>query len=172
MFKQILVWEKTRPTNVLNAKKMFMKWHEDIVIFYRKLPTYNPQKTKAKQYRAIQHLQDRSKGHMGSSGEKHGYVHDNEGEAYPKTIIKISNVNSPSVHPTQKPVALMEYLIKTYTNDEDTVLDFAMGSGTTGVACVNLDRNFIGIENNKKYFKICQERINTAQEKSIDIFGE
>lgn len=161
-YKQCLVWEKTRPTNVMNAKKMFMKWHEDILIFYKKLPTYNPQKIKVKERTTVQHLQDRSKGHMGQTGEKQGYVHNNNGEAYPKTIIKISNVNRPSLHPTQKPVELMEYLIKTYTNENETVLDFTMGSGSTGVACKYTNRQFIGIEKDETYFNIAKERIENG----------
>lgn len=167
MFKQALVWEVTRPTNVMNAKKMFMKWHEDIVVFYSYLPTYNPQKVKAVKYTKVQHKQDRSKGHMGTSGEREGYVHNNNGEAYPKTILKFSNVNRPSLHPTQKPVALMEYLIRTYTNKGETVLDFAMGSGTTGVACVNLKRSFMGIEIDETYYEMAQKRIKDASAQMI-----
>jgi site-specific DNA-methyltransferase (adenine-specific) len=158
MYKQILVFEKTRPSNVMNAKKMFMKWHEDVVIFYDKLPTYNPQKTKAEKYTKVQRLQDRSKGHMGKTGEVGGYVHDNGGEAYPKTVLRFKE--NRGLHPTQKPVALMEYLIKTYTDEGETVLDFAMGSGTTGVAAKNLNRHFIGIELDEGYFETAKKRID------------
>ena len=121
------------------CKKQFMNWTEDIVVFYRKLPTFNPimrtdgQFTQSK----IQHKNtDRSQGIFGSTGEKSGYVHkSNGGLFFPKTVIEFSNVNEhKNVHPTQKPVELCEYLIKTYTNDEDVVLDNCMGSGTTGVA--------------------------------------
>jgi site-specific DNA-methyltransferase (adenine-specific) len=146
MYKQSLVWEKTRPTNVFNAKKMFMKWHEDILVFYKKPPTYNPIMRKGEAYSKIQHLQDRSKGHMGKTGEKEGYVYNNNGLFYPKTIIKYATEMHKSIHPTQKPIALAEYLIKTYTNEGDTVHDSCMGSGWSLHACRNLNRNFIGFE--------------------------
>jgi site-specific DNA-methyltransferase (adenine-specific) len=166
MYKQILVFEKTRPSNVMNAKKMFMKWHEDVVIFYNKLPTYNPQKTKAERVVKVQRLQDRSKGHMGKTGEVDGYVHDNGGESYPKTVLRFKE--NRGLHPTQKPVALMEYLIKTYTNEGETVLDFTMGSGTTGVAAKNLNRNFIGIELDEGYFEIAKKRIDESTAKDSE----
>ena len=165
MFKQHLLWLKTRPTNVFNAKKMFMKWHEDVCVFYEKLPTYNPQMRTDGQFtgRKVQrNNHDRDGGTYGKTGEKKDYIHEgNGGQFYPKTTIEISNVHhgNKSVHPTQKPVALMEYLIRTYTNPGETVLDFTMGSGTTGVACKNLGRNFIGIEKDAGYFKIASERI-------------
>ena len=168
-YRQHLVWEKTRPNNVMNAKKMFMKWHEDILIFYRELPTYNPQKEKVVQYKKVQHKQDRTNGHLGSTGEKQGYVHDNNGEAYPKSVLKFSNVCRPSLHPTQKPVPLLDYLVKTYTNEGDVVLDNTMGSGTTGVACKQLNRSFVGIEMDDKYFDIASKRINEAQ-RSVSLF--
>lgn len=166
LYRQKLTWLKTRPTNVFNAKKQFMNWTEDIVVFYKKLPTYNPQMrtdgvfTGAK----VQHINtDRSDGILGSTGEKEGYVHQsNNGLFYPKTVLEYSNVNhgNACLHPTQKPVSLLEYLIKTYTNEGDTVLDNCMGSGSTGVAAVNTGRNFIGIELDEKYFQVAKERIN------------
>ncbi len=159
MFKYSLVWLKTRPSNVFNAKKMFMKWHEDVCIFYKKLPTYNPQTFMGKSYKKKHYLQNRSDGIFGKTGEKDGHVSENKGIMQPKTIIEISNPNHNSLHPTQKPVALMEYLIKTYTNEDDLILDNCMGSGSTGVACKNLNRDFIGIELDDKYFKIAEERI-------------
>jgi len=162
MFKGEQIWLKTRPTNVLNAKKMMMKWHENIVIFYEKLPTFNPQMREGEPYYKKNYKQDRSKGTLGKTGEKDGYEHFNSGTRYPKTVIEIKNPNNKSLHPTQKPVALMEYLIKTYTNEGDTVLDFAMGSGTTGVACKNLNRSFVGIEQEQKYFDIAKKRISEA----------
>jgi len=158
-FKQDLIWLKTRPSNVFNAKKMFMNWHETISIFYNKLPTYNPQLKQGKPYKKTNYLQNRSKGIYGKTGEKENYQHDNKGIRYPKTILEFSNPNNNSLHPTQKPVPLLEYLIKTYTNENDTVLDFTMGSGSTGVACKKLNRNFIGIEKNEKYFDIAKQRI-------------
>jgi len=165
MFKYALVWLKTRPSNVFNAKKQFMKWHEDICIFYDKLPTYNPQTTIGKSYKKRHYLQNRSNGTLGKTGEKDGHISENNGIMQPKTVIEISNPNHKSLHPTQKPVALFEYLIKTYTNEGDLVLDNCMGSGTTGVACKNLNRNFIGIELDENYFKIAKERIENTPNK-------
>jgi site-specific DNA-methyltransferase (adenine-specific) len=163
-FKYELVWLKTRPSNVFNAKKQFMKWHENICVFYEKLPTYNPQTFIGKPYIKRHYLQDRSKGTLGKTGEKNGHISENNGIMQPKTIIEISNPNHKSLHPTQKPVALMKYLIQTYTNQGDTVLDFTMGSGTTGVACKMLNRNFIGIEISEKYFEIAKTRIEKQTE--------
>jgi site-specific DNA-methyltransferase (adenine-specific) len=161
-FKQDLIWLKTRPSNVFNAKKMFMNWHETISIFYNKLPTYNPQFEQGKPYKKINYLQNRSTGIYGKTGEKENYQHDNKGTRYPKTILEFSNPNNNSLHPTQKPIALLEYLIKTYTNEGDTVLDFTMGSGSTGVAAKNTNRKFIGIEMDKNYFDIAKNRIETT----------
>lgn len=160
MFKYELIWLKTRPSNVFNAKKQFMKWHENIVVFYDKLPIYNPQTTMGKPYKKRHYLQDRSNGVLGKTGEKDGHISENNGIMQPKTIIEISNPNHDSIHPTQKPVTLMEYLIKTYTNEGDLVLDNVAGSGTTGVACKNLNRNFILIEKEEKYVEIARERIS------------
>ena len=167
-YRQKLTWLKTRPTNVMNAKKMFMNWTEDILVFYRSLPTFNPQMrtdgvfTGAK----VQHTTtDRARGTLGQTGEKEGYVHEgNGGLFYPKSVLEFSNVHNGSDnyhHPTQKLVKLIEYLIKTYTNKGDLVLDNCMGSGTTAVAAMNLDRNFIGFEKNEEYYKILTDRINS-----------
>jgi site-specific DNA-methyltransferase (adenine-specific) len=159
-FKQDLIWLKTRPSNVFNAKKMFMNWHETISIFYNKLPKYNPQLEQGKPYKKINYLQNRSTGIYGKTGEKENYQYDNKGSRYPKTILEFSNPNNKSLHPTQKPIPLLEYLIKTYTNEGDTVLDFTMGSGSTGVAAKNTNRKFIGIEMDKNYFDIAKNRID------------
>ena len=159
MFKSELIWQKTRPTNVLNAKKMFMKWHENVLIFYKNLPTFNPQKIEGKPYYKKNYIQDRSKGILGKTGEKDGYEHFNDGTRYPTTVQIVSNPNNNSLHPTQKPVELFEYLIKTYTNEGNLVLDNCIGSGTTAVACINTNRNFIGIELSEEYCKIANERI-------------
>ena len=156
MFKYDWIWEKPKGSGFFNAKKMPLKNHEIISVFYKKLPTYNPQMTKGKPYKCKQ-------GYVGEylSGGKGGVVTINEGVRYP-TSIQHSNIET-GYHPTQKPVALCEYLIKTYTNEGETVLDNCMGSGTTGVACVNTDRNFIGIELDDHYFEVATERINQAQ---------
>jgi site-specific DNA-methyltransferase (adenine-specific) len=171
MFRQHLIWLKTRPTNVFNAKKQFMKWHEDICVFYKKLPTFHPQMRTDGQFsqaKVQRKNHDRSDGVFGKTGEKKDYVHEsNGGLFYPKTVLEFSNVNGHKhFHPTQKPVALMEYLIRTYTNEGDVILDNTMGSGTTGVACKNTNRNFIGIEKEPKYFEIAKRRLDTVAEDS------
>jgi len=154
-FKYAWVWEKSAATGHLNAKKMPMKLHEDILVFGSGV--YNPQD-----------LQPLGKvvrrGSNGTNFGKSGTENFQEWTNYPRSILYFAHEGK-SVHPTQKPVALMEYLIKTYTNEGMTVLDNCMGSGTTGVACVNTKRNFIGIEKDPDYFKICQQRIKEAEEK-------
>ena len=162
-YKYDWVWDKKRTTGFLNAKKQPLRNAELISVFYGKQSTYNPQPYKKS-----------TVGNMGEREHKQydGYGHfekvenDNSNEyGYPRTIIsEIPVINNLSVdrsgfHPTQKPVKLMEYLIKTYTNENETVLDFTMGSGSTGVACKNTNRNFIGIEMDEKYFEIAEKRI-------------
>ena len=151
MFKYCWVWEKTAATGHLNAKRMPMKNHEDILVFYKKQSTYNPQGIKP--FNKIV-----KKGGNGSCYGKSENEFFQENTNYPRTI-QLFKKDSAKLHPTQKPVALMEYLIKTYTNKGETVLDFTMGSGTTGVACKNLNRKFIGIENDINYFGIACDRI-------------
>lgn len=160
IFKYEIIWQKTRPSNVFNAKKMVMKYHENICIFYKSLPTYNPQTTIGKSYKKVHYLQDRSNGTLGKTGEKDGHISENNGIMQPKSVIEISNPNHNSLHPTQKPIELMEYLIKTYTNEGETVLDNCMGSGTTGVACKKTGRHFIGIEKDEKYFELAVRRVS------------
>ena len=148
------VWQKNIATGHLNAKRMPMKNHEDVLVFYAKQPTYNPQGVKA--FNKITR-----RGNNGECYGKSGNENLQELTGYPRTVQQF-NSESKTVHSTQKPVALMEYLIKTYTNEGETVLDFTCGSGTTGVACVNLNRNFIGIELDENYFNIAKERIEKA----------
>ena len=160
MYRYDLIWEKTKAGGFLNAKRMPLQAHENISIFYKKLPTYNPQMEQGKPYtkKAV------TNGDGNNYGKFHrvGQVHINNGERFPRSVIKISNDNHKSLHPTQKPVALLEYLIKTYTNDSELVLDNCMGSGSTGVACKNLNRKFIGIELDENYFNIAKERIENT----------
>ena len=162
MFKQCLVWDKVAPRGFLNAKKMHLSRHEDVVVFYARPPTYNPQmEVRGKPRNKDGYNKKRGDGDMTYGAFKNTKSFNNT--YYPTSVLKFSNaVQKGKVHPTQKPVELMEYLIKTYTNDGETVLDFTMGSGSTGVACVNTNRNFIGIELDKDYFAIAQERINAA----------
>lgn len=159
LFKYELIWCKQQATNPLCAKKRIMPIHENISIFYKKFGTYNPQMIYGKSnYKSF-------------SGEKNiGEVYGNnksihrncnDGSRYPTSVLYYNNVRK-SLHPTQKPIDLCEYLIKTYTNEGDTVLDNCMGSGTTGVACKNTNRNFIGIELDETYFKLAEERINVS----------
>lgn len=159
MFKYCWVWDKVNSGSGLQAKKQPLRVVEDVCVFYSSHTTYNPIMTKGKM---------RNKKSYGSkAGGVTGQIKpgpDNfNNDYYPKNIITISNASQKGKqHPTQKPVALMEYLIKTYTNEGETVLDFTMGSGTTGVAAKNLGRDFIGIEMDETYFNIAKDRIENA----------
>lgn len=137
-----------------------MKYHEDIVVFGVKSPSYFPQMVKGDKVRK----KGKNDGYRGfNSGlERHDYLDKEYTDFYPSSIQTFTNHNGGLVHPTQKPVALMEYLIKTYTDEGETVLDFTMGSGTTGVAAVNTGRRFIGIELDLDYFNIAIERIKSS----------
>lgn len=171
-----IIWQKTAPTGFLNAKKMPMKAHENILVFYKKLPTYNPQMTQGHP-RKVSSKKSRSesaKRHSEKSlkGESNYgvFANDIEGydstEGYPLSVqVFAKDQQKENYHPTQKPVALLEWLLKTYSNEGDLVLDNCMGSGSTGVACVNLNRNFIGMELTERYFDIAKERIERAVEK-------
>ena len=152
MLKYEWIWQKPQGTGHLNAKKMPMKNHENILVFYKKLPPYNPQMRKG-----FEPYTQKSGRGSDNYGEQNQVITVNSGERYPLSVVGF-NPNK-GLHPTQKPVALMEYLIRTYTNEGDTVLDNCMGSGTTGVACKNLNRNFIGMELDEAYFNIAKERI-------------
>lgn len=163
------VWEKSRPTDFLNAKKKPLKGFEDVLVFYAGYPIYNHQGT---------NVIDRTIKNTGTKGKARNALKANSDHAfhgailsedyrqtvtgYPRGIVKFAQ-DSEALHPTQKPVALMEYLIRTYTNEGETVLDNCMGSGTTGVACVNTGREFIGIEKDAHYFSIATERIESAK---------
>lgn len=161
MFRYEWIVEKSLATGYLNAKRMPMKAHENICIFYKKLPTYNAQMTKGKPY----NIKRRDCGAQ-YVGNVDNMETKNEGTRCPRDVLKDlwkPYCGGKLFHPTQKPVPLLEYLIKTYTNEGETVLDNCMGSGSTGVACVNTNRNFIGIELDEKYFKIAKERIKDAE---------
>ena len=151
------IWEKPQGTNPMNVKIMPLKSHENILVFYREKPTYNPQMWYSTPYSGFSSDTAKIGEVYGNAESKH---RDNpEGSRYPKTVIK--HKQEKGYHPTQKPVGLMKYLIKTYTNEWDVVLDNTMGSGTTGVACVHTNREFIGIEKEEKYFKIAEKRLGT-----------
>lgn len=160
MFKYDWVWEKTRPSNPMMSKIRPLSYHESISVFYSKQPCYNPQKTVGKINNG-QGTKTRQNISL-SNGVKTNYVNDvNTNLKFPRSVIKFDR-GVLQQHPTQKPVALLEYLIKTYTQEKETVLDFTMGSGSTGVAAVNTNRSFIGIELDENYFNIAEQRIQEA----------
>ena len=168
LFRYDLVWDKYLVSGFLNAKKMPLRQHEQIAVFYKKLPTYNPQFTQGKPLHS-KGVSYKNKEHTNQNyGEFHMTDDSRAGctEKYPTSILSFSKPH-PSItkHRTEKPVALLEYLIKTYTNEGELVLDNCMGSGSTGIACVNTNRNFIGIELDEKYFNIAKERINNVVRK-------
>lgn len=158
-FKYTWVWEKSKATGYLNAKKMPMRAHEDICVFYRKPPVYNPQMTQGEPY---------NKGSAHRPTDVYGsqvevLVKNDTGLRYPRTVQYFKTAESEGkksvIHPTQKPLKLFEYLIKTYTNEGDLVLDNCIGSGTTAAACINTNRDFIGIELDEEYYSRANERI-------------
>ena len=152
------IWVKSRPTGFLNANRMPMKNTETISIFYKHLPMYNPQMNPGKPY---VHRGSKSEPTTNYGKFKSDVKTINSGTRYPLKTIRFSSPIR-TVHPTQKPVDLLQYLIKTYTNEDMTVLDNCMGSGSTGVAAKQLKRNFIGMELNKEYFEIAKQRIENA----------
>ena len=159
-FKYCWVWDKVVGRGHLVAKKRPMAQHEDVVVFYQKAPRYSPQMVeKAKPQKGRKYATSAT---QVISQSKFGGELVERTHSYPKTILTFPPEGK-TQHTTQKPVALMEYLIRTYTNEGETVLDNTMGSGTTGVACVNTGRSFIGIERDPDYFKIAEERINKAK---------
>ena len=165
MFRYDITWNKSLPTGFLNANRMPLRTHEQIAIFYKKQPTYNPQFSIGKPLHGKGYAYKNKKNKNQNYGDFKQLDDTRKGciKKYPVSILCFKKPHpSVSVHPTQKPVALLEYLIKTYTNEGDTVLDNCMGSGSTGVACVNTNRNFIGIELDKKYFDIAEQRIKLA----------
>lgn len=153
MLKYEWIWEKDNGTGFLNAKKMPLKIHENILVFYKKPPCYNPQmRTGFKPYKCTQGR------HSSNYGDyKQGHITESNGERYPIDVIKFGR--ECGLHPTQKPVALLEYLIKTYTNEGDLILDNCAGSGSTCIAAINTNRKFIGMEMDEHYFEVAENRI-------------
>ena len=163
MFRYEWIWEKSLGAGFLNAKKMPLRCHENILVFYRSLPTYNPQFTKGKPYDYRHKPKIHRNYHQTfTCGQK-----NETGDRYPRDVIQFKGVIGGDckeiVHPQQKPIALLKYLIRTYTNEGEVVLDATMGSGSTGVACVNTGRDFIGFETEKNFFEIAQRRIAEAE---------
>lgn len=156
MLRYEWIWEKANATGHLNAKKMPMKAHENILVFYNSLPTYNPQKTQGH----VNKISLKSKDNSSIYSKQSVFTEYNSTERYPRSVLKFSSDKQTSnLHPTQKPLALTKYLIETYTNTGETVLDNCMGSGTAGVACIDLGRNFIGIEKDKDIFETAKARL-------------
>lgn len=160
-FRYDWIWEKTKFPNFMFVNQQPCRLHETISVFYRKQPTYNPQMEIGTPYK------DKRTSRISQRGDDIGTLmgqtkklpKDNKGDRFPSTVIRFSNVNSETLHPTQKPVDLLRYLILTYTNEGDTVLDNCMGSGTTCVAAIKEKRRYIGIEKDEKYFRIANKRI-------------
>lgn len=174
LFRYEWIWEKELGTGFYNSEKMPMKCHENILVFYKKLPTYNPIKTKG--HKKIVKLASKEKciesSNYGKSFKRSDYSSD---ERYPRSVLRFtsdrkrSSNDEEEKHPTQKPVALCDYLIKTYTNEEEVVLDNCMGSWTTAVSCIRTNRNFIGFENGindntgTPFIEIAERRIKAAK---------
>ena len=163
-----LIWEKTMAVGFLDANLRPLRNHEFIGIFTDafKLSTYNPQKTKGVKYSVVS---GKKNGHY--SGDK-STLTINNGDRHPTSVLKFSNNNNGSLHPTQKPLDLVSWLIRTYSNESNIILDCFMGSGTTGEACIKLKREFIGIEKDNAYFSIAKARIEHAQHDLEVLFGE
>lgn len=164
MWRYNLIWEKTQPTGFLNAKKMPLRAHEDICVFYKKLPIYNPQKTQGST-RKVSRAEHRITCKETTDYGKYGLITYDSTERYPRSVLKFSkDVQHSALHPTQKPVALLEYLIRTYTDKYGLVLDNCAGSGSTCIAAMNTNRCFIGMEKDEKFFKTAEIRINKHEE--------
>lgn len=157
LFRYDLIWSKPQGSDFLNANRKPLRAHENICVFYKSQPTYNAQKSMGKPYKAKSG--ETTSSNFGKFNGNH-HTENIDGKRYPLTVLNFNGEhNKGKMHPTQKPIPLLEYLVKTYTNEGDTVLDNCMGSGSTGVACVNTRRNFIGIEIDEKYFNIAKHRI-------------
>ena len=168
LYKYDWIWDKVKGTGFLNAKKQPMRNHEIVSVFYKKQCTYNPMKTKGhnkKESFRAKHLQTEVYGDM-----KNDYSYSST-ERYPRSIQVFStDTQNSSIHPTQKPISLFQYLIKTYTNEGETILDNCAGSGTTGIACINTNRNYILIEKEQKYFDVINERIDKHKQQRAGEF--
>lgn len=162
-FRYEWVWRKSKVTGVLNAKIQPLRQHEVVLVFSDNSPPYYPQGLQSCSKRSSTGIsKGTSSGNYGKITETLDGTYEQTATGYPRSVLDIPSEGK-TVHPTQKPVALMEYLIRTYTKEGDTVLDNTMGSGTTGVACVNTGRSFIGMEQDPDYFKIAEQRIRDAQ---------
>lgn len=168
MYKYDWVWRKPKGVGHLNSKIQPMRDVETISVFYKKQCNYYPQYSKGEPYSALKagrktEVCEAGQTIYGKFNDGAEYKNDNDGFRYPKQVIEFGVVERGTLHPTQKPVKLLEYLIKTYTTEGEVVLDNCMGSGSTGVACKNLNRKFIGIELNKEYYEIAKNRIEQGE---------
>lgn len=163
-YKYELIWEKSRVGNNMQLGKQPASIHENIIVFYKKFPTFNEIKFQVDEKYIDKRKSIRNSSYSNSEHYKGEMIRKkDDGWRHSQSILPFNSVWKSGMHPTQKPVALLEYLIKTYTNEDETVLDNTMGSGSTGVAAKLLNRNFIGIEMNEEYFKIAQQRIANTQ---------
>ena len=169
-YKYDLYWKKEKPTNFLQLKKRFGKVTENICVFYKKQCTYNPQKKKTERKVVNKPKQKNNSSIVSALNFSNIKPYVDDGTRFPDDVLEFNRVPlGKTVHPTEKPTKLLEFLIKTFSNENETVLDFTMGSGSTGVACINTNRNFIGIELDDDYFKIAEDRINKAKENIFDL---
>ena len=165
LWRYNLIWQKTQPTGFLNAKRMPLRCHEDIAVFYKSLPIYNPQMSGG-HARKVSKAEHKINCKSTTDYGEHGLTTYDSTYRYPLSVLKFpKDTQKESYHPTQKPIALLEYLIKTYSNPGNIILDNCMGSGSTCIAAIKTDRKYIGFELNKRYFDIAKERIENANKK-------
>ena len=161
-FRYCWIWEKSKATGYLNSKRMPLVAHEEVLVFYKKMPVYNPQMSEGVPYDKGTAVRDTT--HYGEQ-TKAIHVKNEEGTRYPRSVVYFKTAEDEGkLHPTQKPVKMYEYFINTYSNEGGVVLDIAMGSGTTGIAAKNTNRNFIGIELDREYFNVSKERIKKVMQ--------
>lgn len=174
IFRYEIIWQKSQKLGFLNANKMPLRAHENILLFYKNLPVYNPQKTQAEGVQMGRSRQQKGNRYEGYGSDLGGIYVEN-GLRFPTSVLPISNWNGAlfgntekaTKHPTQKPVPLFEWLIKTYTHEGMTVLDNCIGSGTTAIACINTARNYIGFESNEEYFEYAEKRVKEELKKMM-----
>lgn len=165
LFRYEWIWEKTTATGHLNAKKMPMKAHENVLVFYKKLPVYNPQKTTGHP-RKVSTAEHKRNSKATTNWGEHGLTGYDSTERYPRSVqVFPTDKQKDATHPTQKPVALCEYMIKTYTNEGAVVLDNASGYATTAIACINTNRSYIGFETDSVWFSLGNERVRNHKER-------
>lgn len=173
MWRYNLIWEKTQPTGFLNAKRMPLRAHEDICVFYKKPPVYNPQKTKEHKRKVSKAESKINCKQSTNYGEYKNFTYDST-ERYPRSVLKYAkDIQKGALHPTQKPVKLLQFLIKTYTNPGEIILDNCMGSGSTGVACLHTGRRFIGMELDPEHYNTAVQRIEQEKQNiGMEVDGE